>query len=33
MSGVIPPLLQHAFMAWWSVEAQGYRYLLPLSCN
>jgi hypothetical protein len=28
MSGAIPPLPQYAFMAWCSVQAQGYLYLL-----
>jgi len=28
MSGALPPLLQYAFMAWYSVKAQGlYLYL------
>jgi hypothetical protein len=27
MSGAISPLLQYAFMAWCSVEAQGHLYL------
>jgi hypothetical protein len=30
MSGAIPPLPQYAFMAWWSVEAQGQLYLYLL---
>jgi len=28
MSGAIPPTRQYAFMAWWSVKAQGQLYLL-----
>jgi hypothetical protein len=28
MSGAIPPLPQHAFMAWCSVKAQEHLYLL-----
>jgi hypothetical protein len=31
MHGVIPPLLQYAFMAWCSVEAQGQLYLYSMS--
>jgi len=27
--GVIPPLPQYVFMAWFSVKAQGQLYLLP----
>jgi hypothetical protein len=27
MRGAIPPLTQHAFMAWCPVEAQGHLYL------
>jgi hypothetical protein len=27
MSGAIPPLPQYAFMAWYSVKAQGKLYL------
>jgi hypothetical protein len=30
ISGAILPLPQYAFMAWCSVKAQGYIYLLPL---
>jgi hypothetical protein len=30
MSGTIRPLPQYAFMAWFSVKAQGQLYLLPL---
>jgi hypothetical protein len=30
MSGAIPPLSQHAFMAWCSVKAQGQLYLFLL---
>jgi hypothetical protein len=29
MSGVVPPLPQYAFMAWFSVKAQGKLYFLP----
>jgi hypothetical protein len=31
MSGDIPPLPQYAFMAWWSVKAQGQLYLYPFT--
>jgi hypothetical protein len=27
MSGAVPPLLQYAFMAWFSLKAQGQLYL------
>jgi hypothetical protein len=27
MHGAIPPILQYAFMAWWSLKAQGKLYL------
>jgi hypothetical protein len=32
MSGAIPPLPQYAFMAWYSVKAQGQLYLY-LTCE
>jgi hypothetical protein len=31
MSGAIPPLPLHAFVAWCSVEAQVQLYLLPFT--